>query len=335
MLWMILFLFFQSAPSAPKQDVPLPPTKVLDLTSSQSLPIPFSRILGECQCDDSGSIYFIFLPDKNAIRIIGAVKKISPDPLSQTLFAIPADLASGDAKTKETFAAFRVTPSGKLWFLDRSPSGYFLVGFNDDGTVSSHTRLEVSDFVWAREFLISNSGTVLLPGYYTKNASANVRGKRFFALFAKSGRLRADLANEAGSDVDLKSVNVTESDSVGAAGPDGNFYFPRGNEILVISEFGDMVRRIPLPRENLGEIVSRIDLSGGLLSLEFLVPMKDHPERLRPHYLVLEAATGEPFGVYEAGDDVGGAMACFSARNGYQYLVFDNGMIKLTTARLK
>ncbi|MGB8592804.1 MAG: hypothetical protein WA755_12905 [Candidatus Acidiferrales bacterium] len=133
----------------------------------------------------------------------------------------------------------------------------------------------------------------------------------------------------------MKSVNVTASDSVGASGPDGNFYFPRGNEILVISEFGDLVRRIPLPRENLGETVSRIDLSGGLLSLEFFVPMKDHPERSQSHYLVLEAATGEPFGVYEAGDDVGDAMACFSARNGYQYLLFDNGMIKLTTARLK
>jgi hypothetical protein len=79
--------------------------------------------------------------------------------------------------------------------------------------------------------------------------------------------------------------------------------------------------------------VYEMALSSGLLSIEYLIPNGDGT--LRPEFVVLDTATGEPYAAYRPVQELGSVCLCFSRQDGYTFSHTDKGKTTLLTAPLE
>lgn len=311
---------------AGQQIVPIEPT-ILRVSTSQSLNVPVSSSL-KTVCDGDGNLYYRLLPANNSYND-SIVMRLDVHTQTPTLYVQPAEFVGKAALTD-----FVVTPSGGVWFLDEmKEGGHTVLGFDSDVAVTSRAHLDTPVGLLLNSFRVATDGTILVGGFFTKYAAKELQGKGYLGLFDKSGKLRKELGKEVMNDVDFAAVSTNLLEGAAASGSDGNFYFLQGAEILVISEYGEVVRRIKIQRPDKESSASKVDLSDDLLSVEFLKSDKDGV--LHAEFLVLQTATGQPFGLYKPSEDLGDDCICFSRRNGYLFSRLENGKVQLLSARLR
>lgn len=311
----------------PQQQSSLQPT-VLRAGESHVLTVPdigFFRIV----CDGVNHLFYQLRPANFSIND-SIVMRLDVKTETPTLYEQPTGYAG-----KAALIRFALTPAGTLWYLDQMKNGvYTAVEFDSDGEAKSETHLDTPPGLLMTRFAVSDDDSILVGGFFTKDAAPERRGQSYLAFFRSGGVLAAN-ASQFLTRVNLADFDQTHRvESAVTLGSDGNFYVLNRNSILVISEGGELIRRINFqPPEGKGEVY-KLDLSGGLLSIEFLISTPG-TSFLRPEFLVLETATGAPFAVYKTSEDLGDVCLCFSRRDGYLFSKIANGKIELVTAPLQ
>ncbi len=229
-----------------------------------------------------------------------------------------------------------MTPSGEVKFLDHllDGGGLEVFTFDSDGDLSDQTKLNVPPNLEAIDFMVSEDGLVFLTGYYDQSSPASQQGNLFEGVFDRSGVLRKQIQPDALKKVDLKNAPLLGNKTASWA-VDGNFYVLRPDEVLVVSENGVIVRRLPYTVDKATNPTSRpitVSTAAGLVSIGFM--NLDEKKNARLEYLVLDAASGAAVGYYLSPEGTGsGFAACLSGR-GYTFLARDKRGLKLITAGL-
>lgn len=310
-----------------KPEVSLPEAKILKASSDHVTTVPTFSAFLPVQCDGAGNLYF-HLNRGNASYNQGVVMRVELDSDTPTLYKLQSNMEGNT-----DLAEYNVTPSGKVSFLTQSDDGLGIFTFDSDGNVESKVQLSDSKFVEPQNFTVSERGAALISGYYNKHANAQIQGKPFAGIFDQGGKLRRDLGSGADERVDLSTISKSLSDRGATVGADGNFYLLHSDEILVLAENGDVLRKIEIDRPQAHAISRQIVESEGLISITFRKP--DTHGAVVPEYLVLDAGTGAEFGLYEPSPELGNNCVCFSRRKGFEFYRVEQGYVKLVNAALR
>ncbi len=311
----------------PHPDLPKPPVKILSAYSSTVTDVPTFGAFPPIQCDTNGKVYFHLDAGGNDYSA-GTLMRLERGSWKPHLFKLPIGLAKDMA-----FFEFNVTPLGKTRSLEEKTDGqYHVVSFDSDTDDIDDTHLQIPDHLWLTDFVASEAGTILVGGYYDEQAPKDMRGKTFLALLQPSGRILKDFSIEGPGPVDLGTVHTKHHDGAGTVGPDGNFYFVSGHVVLVLSAYGDFVKRIPIPKPEDDARASVIAIAGDLISIQF--KKSDTDGLVHTQFLVLSLSTGNAYGLYVPAEELGNNCVCFSSRSGYTFLRVENGKLKFVNSPL-
>lgn len=323
MLFALLTLLMSGllAQNALPQDSPRP----LRASAIKKLEVPPFGAFGQTHCDDNLSMY-----DHLAT---GSYKKtvILRTALSgneSTLYKLPDEFADSTA-----FTDFSVTPDGQVTALVEDEQGHSIrFDFDSEGNVSSHSQLNLPDQVAGDKIAAFPNGTMLFSGHYRRGANPDVKGKRYLGLFQSSGKLLRRV-NEAGmGDIDLDPQAHHIPEGAITIGKDANAYLLTTDKVYVVSASGQIQRKIPLAKPDGGFSAMGLQYSEGLLVVSFA--KQEKPEALF-RYVVLNASTGEPLGLYAPTDETGNNNVCFSRRDGFLFVTVKENRLNLITAPIR
>jgi hypothetical protein len=299
---------------------------ILRESSSAPSQVPMFSAMGSSQCDSDGNLYFNTSLDPRDSGLL----KIAHDGAKFRLYKLPAN----DADTKYVFGQFNVTPSGDLGVLAYgNDHAIYIFRFDSDLGSTSKTRLELPDHVRVNSFAAFESGTLLVTGYFNRAAEPQVQGKIYTAIFEASGKLRAVVKGHF-ADFDFASIGKKLPEGGAAIGEDGFLYLLRPNEVVVISESGTIVRRMPFNKPSPELIASRIDVSGGLIDIE-LLKNQGLGKELKAQFLVLNASTGKRVGLYQPEPALGNNFTCFTRSEGFTFTIIRDDKFTILTAPLR
>lgn len=308
----------------------LPQPQTLLSSGSHSVQVPPFVFFIETQCDKRGNLYFHL--DRGSYDSTD-ILKLSSDGQRGQEFKLTGKFA--DPSTT-AFTNFSVTPEGELYVLAWENAGEALLfTFDSDGAMKSPTRLDVPEHVMPWDILAFDDGALLFSGYYDENAGPKLRGKRFVALFEPSGKVQKLLASSTFEDVNLAEVASKMREGGAARAEDGNTYLLGPKKVLVISQSGQIIRKIPFTKPDPASIASDIRVDAGLISIG-LITFDDKSARvLKKTFLTLDASTGDTISLYESSPDLGYNDVCFSRNEGFTFVRNDKGHNVLLTAPLR
>jgi hypothetical protein len=233
---------------------------------------------------------------------------------------------------KQGFQNFSLSPSGDLYVLAMVNREYQVFTFDDDGAPRHPVTLQVPDNMFSDKFLAFDDGTVLFRGLFNEGAPSKMRGKSYTALFEPSGKLRKQLNGiENEEQPDVKKLGDAHDGAV-AAGEDGNAYVLTSREITVISENGLPVRHFNFQKPDPKALAYKIYISGGTIAVVLL--HSEGTRITRDDFLLLDATTGEPFGLYSTPADIGPNDVCYSRQEGFTFMRRVQGQETLIKAPL-
>lgn len=318
---LVLLMSGLMAQDALKQMSPRP----LKSSHTVELPVPAFGAYGDPQCDENMAIYYHLATDKYGRTVL---LRFSQSGDESTLYKLPDEFAEST-----DFVDFSVTPSGDVEALVIDQEFHPIIfGFNSEGHVSSHARLEIPNHVMAKHINLFSNGTVLFSGYYTSAAPTALAGKGYVSLFQASGKLLKTLdrlREETKLDTPEPGHPVESATTIGR---DGNVYLLTASKVLVISPSGKLRREITFTKPSPEFSAVTVQYSDGWLAISFAKPEK--PEILF-RYLVVNASDGSPLGLYEPTEETGNDNVCFSRHDGFLFLGSEHGRVKLVTAPLR
>jgi hypothetical protein len=297
----------------------------LKVSAIKKLQVPSFGTFGFTRCDDELSMYDHLATGsyKNTIILRTALSGSE-----STMYKLPGEFADSTA-----FTDFSVTPDGNVTALVEDQQGHSIrFDFDSEGKVSSHAQLELPDEVAGDKIAVFPNGTMLFAGHYRRSAAPDVKGKRYLGLFQASGKLQRRL-NETGiADFDLDPPARHIAEGAAAIGKDGNAYLLGSDKIYVISASGQTLKKILIGKPD-GEFSSvGVQYSDGLLAISFA---KQGKAEAIFQYLVVNASTGEPLGLYLPTEETGNNNVCFSRREGFLFVTGDNNTVNLVTAPIR
>ncbi len=300
-----------------------PPPALVESGTPKPVQVPQFTFWGVHQCDDESNVYAHAAPSfraKDVLKISGSTGEGSPFRLDN------------DEKERKDFSTFSVSPNGTVWFLLRADPNYYSVHFSSNGSPQSATKLQVPDYLEIPDqFAVNNEGVIFLRGYFGASAAEKLRGKRYAALLDASGKVIHTLSE--GGDVDVQKIGLETWDGYVGAAANGRFYLFDPGKITILSPAGDVERTIPFSKPKPEQKIFKGEVSGGLIALWVSAPNKD--EIWETQYLILDADTGEPRGVFAAPAAVGFITAsCFSREQGFTSLQNSHSQLSLLRAKL-
>ena len=302
-----------------------PLVKTLSVYTSSLTDVPTFGAYGATRCDLSGNLYFHLGSEPYSP---GVIMRLEHGDLRPQLYKLPTEMGKEMA-----FSEFGVSPRGKVRLLEQAKDLHYAVfTLDSDTSEPDRTNLHIPAHLVITDFVASDNGALLLAGYHDEDAEQDTRGKSFLALLDASGRIQKDLTVEGPGSVDLGSVREKLHDGAATVGPDGNFYFVSGSSLLVLSAYGDVVKRMPFDKPEKDLAADSVTVAGDLVSIQF--SKVDSKGVLEREFLVLTASTGDPYGLYVPSKELGNHCLCFSTRSGYTFLRVENGKLKLVTAAL-
>ncbi|MDT8067056.1 MAG: hypothetical protein ROO76_02705 [Terriglobia bacterium] len=305
---------------------PLP--RALALSSTTLTQVPVFGWSDDVQCDGSGNLYF-HAPGLTYNR--SDIFELSADGGRGKTFSLPDEMAQ-----KTAFVGFSVSSGGSLRVLAESRKGVLAFTFGRDGRVTSETSLEIPEDVTVNAFADSESGSVVVVGYFNKRAKGAIQGKPYAALFAPSGKVQTVFSELKGK-VELRDVHDKLMDGAAAVGEGGTIYLLRSGEVIVLSASGTIQRHMRFSQP-VGSAATQLRLSEGLLSvtLSTLPKPGSGNKMLKRQYLVLNSFTGDEYGLYEPSEELGNMDVCFSRQNGFTFIrTTETGVLKLMQATMK
>jgi hypothetical protein len=300
---------------------------VVHQSSSAIWQMPPPTAMGNTQCDADGDVYFktSLGPDETGFM------KVSSDGSKYHFYKMPT--GDGDSASYQ-FRGVNVTRGGDLRVLAYSSLFQpYIFSFDPDLNGTEKIRLELPEHVQVQSFASFESGATLVAGYYDGHADKKVQGKPYMAVFDASGKLRITVSGRF-NDVSLSTVHKKLSEGGSSLGEDGFLYLLRPNEIVVISEFGAVVRRMTFKKSSPEWLAVRIAVSGGLAAVELLKD-EGRGKDFGIEFLALDASTGEPIGLYKPEPDLGNNFLCFSRATGFSFMGIKDGKVVQMTAPLR
>ena len=296
----------------------------LKASTIKKLEVPPFGAFGQTHCDDDLSMY-----DHLAT---GAYKQtvILRTALSgneSTLYKLPEQFADSTAFTDSS-----VTSDGKVTALVEDEKGHSVrFDFHAEGKNTSHAQLELPDQV-ADKIAVFPNGTMLFSGHYRSGALPDLKGKRYLGLFQPSGKLLRRVDGAGMGDIDLDPPAHHISEGAITVGKDGNAYLLAMDKVYVISASGQIQRKILIGKPGGGFSAMAVQYSEGLLVVSFA---KQGKTEALFQYLVVDASTGEPLGLYEPTGETGNNNVCFSRREGFLFVTVKDNRLNLITAPIR
>ncbi len=297
----------------------------LKASGTKQLEVPSFGTYGNTRCDEDLSMYdHLATGPYRKIEIL----RTSPTDKESTLYTLPAEFANTTA-----FTDFSVSPNGNVVVLAEllQRSGHFMTfDFDSDGKVSSHAELEIPEHIWGDHISVFPNGTRLFVGHYRTDASPELKGKRYVALFHPSGRLLKRLEKINDDVKEAQENRLADGDTT--IGKDGNVYLLTSDKIIVLSASGRIQRELAFTKPDPDFSAVRVQYSDGLVVVSFAKPRKSE---LMFQYLVLDASSGEPLGLYAPTEETGNQNVCFSRHDGFLFLKVSNDRLNLIEAPLR
>lgn len=299
----------------------------LEVTSSKITTVPAFSFYGPVQCDGKGSMFFrpAYAKDDD----VAIFKLAQPDESNSRMFRLSPELSHANA-----LFGFAVSPAGALYLLTQDQEDVFHVfTFDSDGEVKSDAKLDTPDHLYPYSLTVLVNETLLLAGHYLRDAPENLRGKGYAALFDSSGKLLRDLTSKFSSERTASDLGAAFKHIAISSAPDGNLYLLKADAVLVISQTGEVIRRlrftVPDPKDEAFDLA----VADGLVSIELEQPVLG--KGLQPKYLVLDAMTGSEYGYFARPDATGGLSGCFTREAGFTFLDHEKNHLRLVTAGLR
>lgn len=303
---------------AQRQDPP--PSVPIHPSTDKGLSIPGFSYYGGAQCDAKGNLYFRIGSSRNDTRIL----RITPDGADRHVYDLPSDYAS---EGKSAFVAFRVTERGNVYALVKAKDGIHVFSWKPDANKPANTRLDTPEHISPLSFAAFESGTVLLLGYYDQDAPEGLRSKTFFAELDSSGRLRINFSREGIA----PSGKRSSLDAPATMDEKGLLYMGSGDEIVVVSESGEVVRRLVPIKPSPEYMITRIQVAKGRLGVWFFKPEPSKPSSVR--LAVLEATSGDILRLFEPDAELGNNAICFTG-DAFTFFKRQGGYVRILTARV-
>jgi hypothetical protein len=298
--------------------------KTLVPSTSRALLVPPFTFWGNPACDRDGNMYF-HVGGFGGLEIL----RLSADGSKGDTFKV-SDKPTGE--NGPDFGDFSITPSGVIFVLGGIRGKSALIRFDDDGTARDPVLLKLPDGVTGTNIVATDLGSILFFGFYDQTAPTGMQGRAFLAVLDTSGEVRKILDASA-TEVDVARLASGQGMAPGIGlGDDGNFYFAGPKELLVISQAGQLLQRIPYTNPDPKGTASKVLVSGGVAVI-VLTRVDNH--QIRKSYLVLLTPSGGFVGYYKPSDQLGGwGEMCFSPKRGFTFLKVENGQVKLQIAPL-
>jgi len=245
-----------------------------------------------------------------------------------TMYKLPPEFADSTA-----FTDFSVTPEGQVTALVEDQQGHSIrFDFDSEGKVSGHALLELPDQVTGDKIAVFPNGTILFSGHYRRAAPPDLKGKRYLGLFQPSGKLLRRVNESGMGDIDLDPPVHHIAEGAVTIGKDANAYLLTTDKVYVISASGQIQKKILLAKPDRGFSAIAVQYSEGLLMVSFA---KQEKTVAMFQYLVANASTGEPLGLYAPTEETGNNNVCFSRREGFLFVTGDNNTVNLVTAPIR
>ncbi|MGB6134665.1 MAG: hypothetical protein WBG54_23005 [Acidobacteriaceae bacterium] len=309
------------APATALSEAPQPilfPT-TLDIFSSTPLSVPPFGYFGAAQCDASGRMYFAA---GNPLAADVTYLSISSDGQQENVYSLPKAVL--DAPHNVSFYA---AGDGEMHFLVVQPGvSVTWLRFDKDGRLSGTEVLPVPTNIDVNSFAVTPEGYLLLLGYHPLTTAHGADdGSSYRAIFDINGKRIATLSQEKESSGTDPS-NGPSQEAVTAWG--GNFYWIDGQSIVVMDTTGNVVRSLPFSMPSKTARVLGLHLSGGLAEITFL----DIKARPQTRYLIVNAATGDAYGIYLPPEGEPMNLVCYDAKEGFTFLGVMGGHLSLVQA---
>lgn len=281
---------------------------------------------GATQCDADGNLYV--RPEFGSFDNSSSVVRINVAKGTTVGYPLPKELGPSRA-----FIDFSVTQSGKVWALvQQEDESYVVARWDENGAIDARVALHPPAHMFAERLSVADDGIILVGGVYTESASKELQGQEFLAVFDQTGNLRRSIERKDLDEHDISSGIYGGWDSGATAATDGNFYVIQRGRILVVSEWGTVVKQMKF--DAIVETTAHdIRYGDGLLSLELDRTDKNHAVHFE--FLIFYAATGEVYSWNRLADETKGLPACFLGRSGYSLLNGIGGQVKIVNVPLR
>jgi hypothetical protein len=310
-----------------RQNQSLPATPILLTESwSKALEMPSFQYGELAQCDQDGNLYFHATSSFND----SVVLKLKPSGSYAMLVLAPEDAAG------TYFLAFRVSRDGRLRILTHANSGdqLYLYEFHSEDDPPKATPLQVPAGLDVLNFQALARGYIAVEGYMDKT-SPNNKGKSYLGKFDPAGKLIRESFDNA-SYLMANESGTWAASSAAAEADDGRNYLLSGNDVIVLSADGDVIKKIHLdpPAKNYRPI--NIFTAGGVMAVAFFKPPEKGEETGRGFlamYQTFDRYTGEALKLYKPSPDLGNNAVCFT-KQGFTFLTVQKKHLKLVGANL-
>ncbi len=319
-------IFSQSASNLPSI-LPEPP-HVLSVTERVKFEIPHFGFSGNPVCDSSGNTFYnLGAPLDKRGMFLG----ISADGRKHALYEVPQEVGTRG----NVIGA--VTPSGTFYVLHQDFKNYKLIRFKNDGSVDNITLLSIPAGVNVNRMAIADSEFLYVEGYKSLKDAPNEKPRPGFAAVLNiAGTFFCDLSDEELEYNHVESAKHPIEGDVTVA-EDGRFYILHPKQVLILNQSGDKERVIEYQKPVPNSLALRIDVSKGLISIEFDV---EHPSNgpfpdITWRMILVNAQTGEQHGDYVLPPEDDGGIVCFNAKTGYSVadMIDDNAGIAIVPIR--
>jgi hypothetical protein len=323
LLIVLLCLHSQSPPDKSGGTVASEAPKTLSATDLVSFGIPSFSFSGAPLCDSAGDLYFE-VSDSPTVGA-GPFLKISANGKSQTIFALPPDLASSSASRGTWIKA--VSPGGDFYLLHTDNlNSNELVRYNSDGSVHTVQKIAIPSTVIVQRLAILDTGVSLIQGNLDPSQERAKTHVPFAAIFSSDGKLIRDLSPEVQPAAPAGRANHPIEGFV-TSGDDGRFYVLKGNGVEVLSPNGEIQAQFAFRKPDPSSIALKLNVSEGLLSVELMgtAPTKNDLQPLAIRMLLLDAQTGDLRGDYVFDPTLTNTLLCFTRKEGYSVYVVRDG----------
>ncbi|HEY2499010.1 MAG TPA: hypothetical protein VGK24_18245 [Candidatus Angelobacter sp.] len=298
--------------------------RVLKAGHTRLLDIPQFGFYGTPQSDEDGDMFFHANTGSFSAAV---VLKLSHSSYAPTVY-----VADEISQTHLMFLGFSVTPEGIVSILAQGlDKKIYSIKFSSAGAVIQRTILYIPEKFAVNDFAVFESGTIIVSGFYLPEAAPELRGKSLITFFDESGTIKKQLKDDI-SAIDVAKAIKKISEGGSTIGKDGCLYILQGNEILVMGQEGDIVRRIKYEKPE-EYSATKIAISRGLISVWLAKNEGDYG--IVPEYIILNQSSGEMMAEYVPETELGNNAISFSAADGFTFFKIESGKVKLTTAALR
>ncbi len=287
---------------------------------------------GEAQCDEDGGAYFHVMAGGSFKS--PTIFKLGRNQDENQTYKLPPEILD---KKSAFYTAYSITPTGRLWVLvvewvgdEPKVAAY---AFDSNGGVTSEVHMETPARLLPRRFAAFDNDVFFVEGDVSETAGKLKTSRPYAAIVDSSGKVTRELH------VDLQGLQIHKGkipQGAAVAGRDGNLYVLLPQQVIVVSQAGEILRKLTFSKPNSEALATGISLSGGLIAIHIMEQTK---HILKLNLVLLDANTGDEIGSYRPSEELGNNAICFSRTEGFTFMRVAKGgpagSLELLTAALR